>query len=42
VFRRQGVKGFYGGLSANVVRALPETSLQFLLYERFKTLLTEM
>lgn len=36
VLARQGVRGFYAGLVANVARALPETSLQFLIYESLK------
>ncbi len=29
MWARQGIKGFYGGLFANVVRALPEATIQF-------------
>lgn len=36
VFRTRGVKGFYGGLAANAVRCVPESTIQYACYEYFK------
>ncbi len=39
VWAQQGIKGFYGGLVANAVRALPEATIQFACYEALKNLI---
>lgn len=39
IYAQDGLLGFYAGLRANIVRALPATAIQFLAYETFKKLL---
>lgn len=36
VYANTGLRGFYGGLQANLVRAVPESALQYALYEFLK------
>ena len=42
IYARQGVRGFYGGLAANTVRALPEASIQYACYETIKAFIHDM
>ena len=35
VFRKEGLVAFYRGLSANLLRAAPNTAVQFTAYEQF-------
>ena len=39
IYARNGVRGFYSGLSANVLRAAPNTAVQFIVYESATELL---
>ena len=39
IYARNGVRGFYSGLSANVLRAAPNTAVQFMVYESATELL---
>ncbi len=36
VIKRAGYVGFYGGLRANLIRAVPESAMQYALYEYLK------
>lgn len=38
IYTKDGALGFYAGLRANVVRAVPATAIQFLSYETLKKL----
>lgn len=40
IYEREGVRGFYRGLSANVVRVLPSTIITFVTYETTKNYLS--
>jgi len=36
IYRKEGWKAFYKGLSANMVKCLPEAGIQFATYDIFK------
>lgn len=42
IYEREGVRGFYRGLSANVVRVLPSTIITFVTYETTKNYLSRV
>ena len=33
IYKENGMKGFYPGLSINLIKAVPEATLQFFIYE---------
>ena len=37
IWRRNGIKGFYAGISINITRIMPSTCITFLVYETLKT-----
>ena len=37
VWRQNGIKGFYAGISINITRIMPATCITFLVYETLKT-----
>ncbi len=39
IYGRQGMAGFYGGMTANIARALPEATIQYACYETLKTMI---
>eukprot|EP01083_Nonionella_stella_P031714 86819_1 len=41
MLRNEGVRGFYKGLSASILRVLPANCLTFVVYERLKVLLND-
>lgn len=36
MLRQQGAKGFYKGMSANLIRGIPQKGIYFYVYEMFK------
>ena len=40
IYAREGFRGYYLGLTANMIRCLPAASLQFASYEFFKKTFT--
>lgn len=40
-FNEGGLRAFYKGLSANIVRVVPATCITFVVYEHVKRILTE-
>jgi hypothetical protein len=39
MFKEEGIRGFYKGLSANLVRGVPQKGIYFYSYEIFKSIL---
>ncbi|KAL3241158.1 flavin adenine dinucleotide transporter FLX1 [Nakaseomyces bracarensis] len=40
IYQKNGIVGFYKGLSANLLRSVPSTCITFCIYENFKNILT--